>query len=363
MVKHRFSTEVNREFAATLRARVRDYFKENNITENANMLMVRKSIVLLSVYFFTFGLILFGGIQNVLILFLLWMIVGAFKAFIGTAVMHDALHGSYSKNSWLGKFLEFSAVVIGADPMIWKIQHNGLHHTYTNIEHVDEDIQPRFFFRFTPHQTRRWFHKYQHIYATAIYSISTLIWVTIKDFLKLFAYRREGHVKPGAPFRNHLIGMIFRKGLYHMIFLVTPLLILDQSAGLTILMFIAMHLVAGFTLSMVFQPAHLLEDSEFILPEDGEEMIEQNWLVHQLLTTTNFATKNKIVGYFAGGLNFQIEHHLFPHICHIHYPKIAPIVKQTSEEFKIPYHEKKTMIGAIKGHFQLLKILGRQDKF
>jgi linoleoyl-CoA desaturase len=359
MVSYKFTHHAGREFSAALRSRVNEYFKSANIRQDADSRMFIKSIVAFAFYLTPLILMLTLGISQIWLLFLCWIIMGFSKAVIGTSVMHDALHGSYSKNRKVNQLLSFSAVMIGADPTVWKIQHNVLHHTYTNIEHADEDIQPRFVMRFTPHQKRRWFHRYQHIYALFFYSISTLVWVTLKDFFKSYHYRNLGHIQSGKPFRIHMFNMILRKALYHTLFLVLPILFLPVSAGWVILMFVSMHLVAGCFLSLVFQTAHVMPEMDFV--ESDDETIAQNWSVHQLMTTTNYAPGNRVLTWLVGSLNFQIEHHLFPNICHVHYPSLAPIVKQTAREFNIPYHEANTFGGAIGSHFELLRKLGTKD--
>lgn len=359
MIRYKFSSQLDKEFSRTLVDRVNVYFQENKLSKNANAHMVIKTIAALSIYLVPFTIILFSGIGNVPILFALWMIMGLGKSFIGTSVMHDALHGSYSSKKYVNALMGFSAFVVGVNPAMWKIQHNVLHHTYTNIEGGDEDINPRFVMRFSPHQPRKWFHRYQFIYAGFLYSITTFLWVVIKDFDKLVTYRKEGLVKPGKEFYSHLIVIILQKLLYFTVFLGLPMLILPFSWWLILLMFLAMHAVSGFVLTTVFQLAHVVPTSEFVMQD--EEEIAQNRLVHQILTTSNFAMGNKALSWFIGGLNFQIEHHLFPQICHVHYHNIALIVQKTTKEFKLPYHAQKSFFGAIRNHFSMLRTLGRQD--
>lgn len=358
MIQHRFSKEINREFHGTLKKRVGAYFKDNKIRKGANYQMILKSCFALSLYLIPYFIMILSGISNPFILLLLWICMGLGVATIGTSVMHDALHGSYSKRKDVNFLLSFSAMVIGVNARVWKIQHNVLHHTFTNIEHADEDIDPRFVLRFTPHQTRRWFHYYQHIYAPIFYSISTLIWVTAKDFVKLFQYRKKGLVKK-TEFLGFLIEMTGYKLLYHFVFLVLPMLLLNIPFWLTLLMFVGMHLVTGILISLIFQTAHIMPDCRFINTQDV--LIEENWAVHQIFTTTNYAMTNRTFSWFFGGLNYQIEHHLFPNICHVHYPQISKIVRDTTAEYNLPYYAQKSFRSAIINHFQMLKNLGRCD--
>ena len=116
--------------------------------------------------------------------------------------------------------------------------------------------------------------------------------------------------------------------------------------------------MAGIILALVFQPAHVVMETEFPEP-DNEGSLEDNWAIHQFKTTSNFAPNNKVLGWYMGGLNYQVEHHLFPTICHIHYPAISKIVKATAEEYGVPYYSQKTFASAVKSHFQLLMRLGK----
>lgn len=361
MTNYKFSREINAAFASTLKQRVNAYFEDNNLSRNANREMVTKTIIGVSYYFAVYFVIIFGGISHVPTLFLLWAMMGVGQAFIGTCVMHDVLHGSYSKSKRINNLMQLVVLAIGVEPSTWKIQHNVLHHSYTNIEDTDEDIAPRYVLRFTVNQPRRWFHRFQHIYVSFFYSIPIIIWVTAKDFIKLHKYRGLGLIKNNKTFRNMYLGTILRKAIYLFFFLFIPIYVLNVSVGLVIAMLATKLVVTGVILSAIFQTAHIIPSCDIINPEDGEEVIQENWLVHQLLTTTNYAMNNKFLTWSFGSLNYQVEHHLFPNICHIHYPAIAPIVQETTAEFGIPYHAERTFTDAVVNHYKLLRDLGRYD--
>jgi linoleoyl-CoA desaturase len=359
MKRYKFSRQINKDFSIELRKRVNAYFSENKIERSGNAKMKLKTVSALFLYLGPFAAIIFAGFESLAILWALWIVMGVGKAFMGTSVMHDALHGSMFDKKNANRLFGFSSVALGADARMWKIQHNHLHHTYTNVENGDEDIQVRYLLRFSPNQPRYWYHRYQHVYAVFFYAVSTFYWATGKDFMKLAQYKEKGFVKTNKEYLGRLSKIIFGKILYFSVFLVLPMLLVNVPIWLTFLMFMSMHVVAGIALSITFQLAHVVPSSEFVIA-DGED-IKQNWSVHQLLTTCNFAPKSKIVGWFTGGLNFQIEHHLFPNICHIHYPKLSKIVQETAAEYNIPYHMEKTFFAAVRGHFKMLRDLGRID--
>ncbi|MEM6628542.1 MAG: acyl-CoA desaturase [Bacteroidota bacterium] len=357
MVRYKFSKTRNKEFATVLRQRVKTYFQEEELSVKGNSQMVVKSVVVLSIYFLPFLFILFGGITEIWALCLLWMLMGLGKACIGTSVMHDALHGSYSQKKSINTLMHFSALVVGVYPKTWKLQHNVLHHTYTNIDHADDDLTPVGVLRFSPNQDHKWFFRYQHIYAIFFYAGVTIAWSITKDFVKLTKYRNIGLIKHRKEYWRHIGLIILSKIFYFSLILGLPIILLPLPVWQIVCMFLLMHVVTGITLSMIFQLAHIMPCATFLEPEDPH--IDENWWVHQLNTTSNYAMNSKVIFFLFGGLNFQVEHHLFPHICHVHYPQLAKIVQQTTQEFDLPYHSEKYMGSAILLHFQMLKKLGQ----
>ncbi|MBL4623921.1 MAG: acyl-CoA desaturase [Flavobacteriales bacterium] len=293
----------------------------------------------------------------------LWLLTGFCIAGIGLGIMHDANHGSVTKNMKVNAALGKLINVIGGDALNWKIQHNVLHHTFTNIDGFDEDIDPGGTLRFSPHQPRKAMHKFQFIYAWFLYGLMTIFWITFKDFVQLARYEKKGLVAAkGTTYKKELIKMIFNKVVYYIYAVIIPLVFLPVgeivSVGMYIGGFLLAHFVAGVTLGIVFQPAHVIPEVEYPLPDENLS-VEGNWAIHQLMTTADFAQNNPIVNWYVGGLNFQIEHHLFPNISHVHYKPISKIVKQTAAEYGLPYHNNKTFIGAVINHGKMLFKLGR----
>ncbi len=353
--KHSLAT-----FYPTLRSRVNAYFTENNISRNANAAMVAKTVILLLVYLVPLALLYFGGISSRWMVFGLWVIMGFGMAGIGMAVMHDANHGAYSKSTRVNNLIGYLLNMVGGNADFWKIQHNVLHHTYTNVDGADEDIDTPSFLRFSPHVERKWIHRYQHWYALFFYGFLTIPWITSKELQQLNDYRKKGLIPGGKPFRNLLIRSIVWKIGYYTYLLVLPMLLTPVSPWFTLICFLTMHYIASFLLGMIFQTAHVMPSLDFPKPDETGNL-ENNWAVHQLYTTTNYAPKSRFFAWFVGGLNFQVEHHLFPNICHVHYKRISAIVKETAREFGLPYHSQKNFLDAVRGHLHILKTLGRQD--
>jgi len=349
------------QFFGTLRKRVDVYFKEKGISRNADWRMYLKTVAMFSFYFVPFALILFGGLNQWIMLGLA-LFMGVAVSGIGLSIMHDSNHGGYSKNHTVNNVLGYSLNLIGGAAFNWKVQHNLLHHTYTNIYGHDEDLNPEGVMRFSPKAEHRWFFKYQHIYAIFLYGIMTFFWVLHKDFKQLIRYKNLGLIdKAGSTFSKELVIMIVSKILYYAYMLVLPVFVLEAvTFGQWIIGFVIMHFIAGVLLALVFQSAHVVEHVDFPVPDDKNQ-IENEWAIHQLVTTSNFARKNKLVSWYVGGLNYQVEHHLFPLVCHVHYHDLAAIVKETAEEFDLPYNDEPTFSQAINSHFTFLKKLGRED--
>jgi linoleoyl-CoA desaturase len=311
-------------------------------------------------YFAPYTLILTGVISGSLALLSTAVIMGLGMAGIGLSVMHDANHGAYSKKAWINDTIGYSLNLLGATSYTWKLQHNVLHHTYTNIHEEDEDISPRGILRFNPHTDWKSYHRYQFVYAWPLYGLMTLVWLLFKDISRLKRYQQTGLVtaQKGNVMTEWLI--LFATKIFFISYsFVIPLLFTSLLWWQIVIGILVMHFVAGFVLAIIFQPAHVIEGTEFPLP-DEDRTIENNWAIHQLHTTTNFGNRSKWFSWYVGGLNFQIEHHLFPNVCHVHYRKISGIVQATASEFGLPYKTSRTFVQALIGHGRLLKQLGER---
>jgi linoleoyl-CoA desaturase len=210
-----------------------------------------------------------------------------------------------------------------------------------------------------PTQELKPIHRYQHIYAFFLYGLASLSWVFIKDYVKFFQHQLGGHYRKTFP-RKEIFRLFIYKAIYYTLFLVIPLLVVELPWYWIIFGFLAAHFLEGFTLAIIFMLAHIIEGTSF--PEPGPDgKVNMPWADMQMHTTANFAIKNPVVNYLFGGLNFQVEHHLFPKVCHIHYSKISKIVKQTAKDHNLPYLEYKTFFGAIASHTRLLRQFGHPN--
>lgn len=316
---------------------------------------------MLSLYLVPFILIL-TVFENTWLILLMWVLMGFGMSGIGLSIMHDANHHAYSKNANVNKILGKLIDFVGGSNVNWRIQHNVLHHTYTNVSGMDEDIDSGILMRFSPDQKMLKGHKYQHIYAWFLYGFMTIMWVFSKDYSQYKRYKERDLLKTqGISAKRFLTTLIIGKVLYLSIALVLPLIFSALPWWGTLIGFFLMHFVAGLVLACIFQPAHVVPTSDFQKP-DETGVIETDWAVNQLLNTANFAPKSRLFSWYVGGLNYQIEHHLFPNICHVHYRKISHIVRETAFEYNLPYYSYKTFLEALQGHAKMLYNLGRNEK-
>jgi linoleoyl-CoA desaturase len=345
-------------FFSTVKKRVDEYFLNKKLSKLGNKKLFLKTFILLLFYFSPYLVMLIFS-PGWIISLLLWTITGFAMAGLGMSVMHDANHGAYSSNSLVGWCMSHVLNLMGGSTVNWKLQHNILHHTYTNITGMDDDIANKPALRLSPHEIRRSSHRYQWWHAFFLYGLTTIYWATAKDFSQWVRYRRNKvNAAPVRSYRIMLLKLIIEKLLYFFIFLVVPTLFFDIPFIKVLTGFLLMHFVAGVVLTVIFQLAHSLEGTSHPMP-DKEGIIENDWAIHQMNTTMNFSPDNRWLSWYVGGLNFQVEHHLFPRISHVHYPAIAPIVKATAKEFNIPYLQNISFISAVKAHIRFLKKLGR----
>ena len=344
------------EFSIAVRRNVHAYFKENGISTKGNMTLVLQTIVMVSLYLVPFFVIMFVP-MTAWVGLALTVVMGIGAAGVGMCVMHDAVHGSYSEHDRVNKLMGYSMYLLGSNVFNWKMQHNVFHHAFTNINGIDEDIDSKGPIRLSENAPLKKIHHYQYIHAFFFYGLLTISKM-VKDFTQLAMYNREGvtrryNVNPTKEY----IRMVTVKVVYLCLFVGVPIIFTSFTWWQVLIGFFTMHWVIGCILSTVFQMAHVVEGTEQPMP-DANGVIHHDWAVHEMLTTSDFARNNNFLNWYVGGLNFQIEHHLFQNISHVHYQKIAPIVERTAREYGINYNLKPSFANALESHVRRLKELG-----
>jgi len=346
----------DKAFFNDLKCGVDQYFTENKIRKTGNFSLFLKTMTLVPI---AVGLyvILLAVSMPVLAGVALSGLFGFVLAGIGFNIMHDACHGSYSSRKWVNDTLGLSLNALGGNAFIWKFKHNIIHHTYTNVDGIDDDIAKSPVMRQCT--TQKWFpaHRFQHFYVVLVYAISSFAWVFIMDFTKYFTKRVFATPLQKMSSNEHLVFWL-SKVLYVLFYIVVPVSIVGW--GPWAIGFASMHVMLGLTLALVFQLAHVVEHTEFEAAGINPTLIENEWAIHQVKTTANFAPGNRMISWFVGGLNYQVEHHLFPRVSHVHYPAISKIVEQVCEKHELPYNVYDSMSGAVASHFRMMRQLGKK---
>jgi linoleoyl-CoA desaturase len=343
-------------FYNALRLKVDNYFKQNNIKHTGDFRLYLKTGILFTALASFYTYLVFFTPENVWISLGICSLMGVNLAAIGFNVMHDGAHGSYSGKKWINDAMGFSLNFLGGNVDIWKQKHNNNHHTYTNIDGMDDDIDLKPMMRVTLSQKKHYLHRFQHIYGLFLYCLTYLSWIYLNDFQKYFSGKIADFTKIKTMSLKDHLSIWGSKLVYVAVFLVLPIIMIGFLN--TVVGYLVMTAVTGLMIAIVFQLAHVVSDAEFVAIDTPKMEMETEWAVHQINTTSNFATKSKSLNWLLGGLNFQVEHHLFPRISHVHYPQINKLVKETCDEFKIAYREYPTMLSALRSHLVHLKNLG-----
>ena len=343
----------NKIFFNALKAEVDAYFERNGIRKTGNWKLYLKTIILIPSAIGLYSLLMFLQMPAMLSIFL-WFLFGLNMAAIGFNIMHDACHGSFSTKGWVNEIFGWTNNFLGGNAFLWKLKHNIIHHTYTNIDGVDDDINNMPFLRQCSTQPLKPMHRFQSAYMFVLYGFTSLF-MFFMDYIKYFSKKVYTTALKPMDFKEHFmfwVGKLFFIAFY----IVLPIMLIGWKWWLA--GFIISQFTLGLTLAIVFQLAHVVEHAEFDSAGVDPVKIENEWAIHQVKTTANFAFSNKLVTWFVGGLNYQIEHHLFPRISHIHYPAISKIVKETCEKFDLNYIYFPTTRSAIASHVRFMHNMG-----
>jgi linoleoyl-CoA desaturase len=348
---------VKNSLHSELRKRVYQYFTDNKINPTGNSKLFIKALILVGVFAALYVHLIF--VQPVWYLGLIESVVlGGVIAAIGFNVMHDGSHGSFSEHKLMNKIAAHSISMLGANHFLWNMKHNMIHHTFTNVDGVDDDIEIGALMRMAPTQKRFWAHRFQHIYFWFLYMLLYIFWIFFTDYKKYFLQKIGDVPLKKMTAKDHITFWVVK--VYHAaVFVAIPIYYVGWAAWLV--GFIVITFFAGFILSIVFQLAHTVEQTHFPVASIDENKLPDEFAEHQIKTTANFATKNKLVSWLVGGLNFQIEHHLFPKISHVHYPAISNIIRTVCAEYQLQYIEYPTTRKAIAAHVRFLRQMGKYD--
>ncbi|MBT3342658.1 MAG: acyl-CoA desaturase [Gemmatimonadetes bacterium] len=343
-------------FYPDLKERVDGYFATTQLPRTGTWRLFLKTLVCITGYIAGYCyLVWFAQSWEAAIAGVIF--TGVTMCLVGFNVMHDGAHGAYSSSARLNWLMGYTLDLMGGSNYLWRQKHNGLHHTYTNVDELDRDLQSSGLMRLSPDQQWLEHHRWQPWYALPLYSLHTFFWVIYRDYSSFFG-RRAGPVQLRQPRMGETIAFLGAKLFYYAYALILPAWI--HGPWKVLLAYTAIHLIAGVVLSIVFQLAHSTEDVTFPTPDADSGEIEDAWAVSQVETTANFAHGNHLLSWCIGGLNYQIEHHLFPRISHVHYPALSQIVRQACADHDVHYFCQPTLRASIAAHFRFLRQMAKE---
>jgi linoleoyl-CoA desaturase len=346
---------VKQSFHSELKRRINEYFETTGKSSTGDGKLLTKAIIFFSAFVLLYVHLVFFTPPLVWAL-LECVLLGFVVAGIGFNIMHDGAHGSFSRYKWVNNIAAYSLNILGGSSFMWNVKHNVIHHAYTNVDGIDDDIDIQPWMRMSTTQPKLAMHKYQHFYFWFLYSMLYILWIFVLDFQKYFKQKIGDMPLKKMDAWDHTTFWGFKLG-FIFLFVIMPIYILGFIPWM--IGFLTFTIVAGFVISIIFQLAHTVEHTAFPVADKVTGKLEDEWAIHQLKTTANFAPKSKLISWFVGGLNFQIEHHLFPKISHVHYPALRKIIKQACSEFNVPYVEYRRMRHAVFSHVNFLKQMGR----
>jgi linoleoyl-CoA desaturase len=343
-------------FHAAVKRGAAAYFQETGRARWGDAAMHAKTAAILGWFACSYGLLLVWGGSSAWLAVALTVSLALATAGIGFSVMHDANHGAYARSARVNRAWGLALDFVGASSYLWRFKHNVHHHTYANVDGMDADIDAAPFLRLAPSQRLRAFHRWQHLSAWPLYGVLGLKWWFVDDLLDLVRGRIGQHPFP-RPRGLELAGFVAGKAVFVTWAIAVPLLV--YRSGWALALFLLGSLTLGLVLSTVFQLAHAVPDATFHAAASGEQRMPTGWAEHQVRATVDFAPSNRLLGWYVGGLNFQVEHHLLPDVCHVHYPALARIIAETCRAHGVPYRAEPSLRAAIAAHYRYLRTLAR----
>jgi linoleoyl-CoA desaturase len=356
--KIRFRDRRGGEFYATVRRGVEDYFRRTAKSRYADGTLIAKGVVYLGVALGAYGLILTGwfGAWGML---LLANVYGIAALLLGINVGHDGAHAAISRHRWINQTVLYASfVLIGADPYLWQMRHVRSHHIFPNVNGCDIDIDSNLFLRLSPNHPKRWYQRYQHLYAPFVFWLVDIHTVFVQDLHYLFKRELANMVDIRHP-PSAYFSFIACKVVFVGLIFVIPVLVLPIPWWEVLLGALLMSFVSSCAFVYLLIGTHFCEEATF--PEtDAHGVIEHDWATHAMLTSLDWSPYSRLAHVIAGGSNAHAAHHLFPNVSHVHYRAISRIIHTAAVECGVP-HNVSTLPRMIRSHFRFLKRMGMAE--
>ena len=353
----RFEREPAGSFYRVAKERVDEYFRASGKSRQAGPLLAAKAALLVSLLAGSYTAILLQ-VWGPWSLLPLGLVFGFASLLLAINVGHDASHRVVARSPAVNHAIQrLCFVLVGVDGYLWRLRHIKSHHLFPNVNGSDTDIDENPFVRLSPNQPWRWHFQAQHLYAPLAYLFAALHTTVWGDFVYLSKRRLANMTDITHPPHEYVLFGVC-KVVHFAVMLVVPLAVLDLPWWQVVLGFLVVNGCTSFLFVVLLIGTHFADLAEFPEPAaDGS--VGRTWADHNLATACDWSPHNWAAHFVSGGSNAHASHHLFPRVCHTHYPAIARIIEATAAEFGVRYNAV-SLWGMVKSHFRLLYQLGRR---
>ena len=309
-----------------------------------------KALSLVAAYFILYFISLFF-VTNHLIHILCYVMMGVVVVPIFLTVVHEAVHNNLFQTKGLNRYILYIFDILGANSFIWERRHKLLHHSFQNIAGWDSDIEQSNMMRIYPHDRRKKFQRFQHLYMWVLYPLYLVNWVFVRDFKDYFSKKQIINKVCHIPRREYLKLILFKA--FFLCYMVVIPVLTGKQIGTTILSMFAMIVTAGIFALIILLTPHANVRSSFPRP-DNSGRIQDSWLQHQFATTNDVYLDNWFSRNLLANFNLHLAHHLFPWISHLHAPKVTGLIIDFCKDNGFEYRSYSLWI-ALKYHYDLVK--------
>jgi linoleoyl-CoA desaturase len=353
----RFEREDPDGFYLDVKRRVDEYFRTSGRSRKAGWVLLLKGLL--------FGGMLAGSYTALLlnphggwVLLPLAVLTAVSALLLALNVGHDATHQVLPGGPRVNRFVaRLCFLFSGIDGYLWEFRHLNSHHLYPNINGSDTDIDENPLVRLSPNQPWRWHFQFQHIYAPVLYLFAILHTTIWGDFVYLFKRQLANLTDIRQPPILY-VQFALLKAMYFAFALVMPMAVLDYPWWQVVLGYLLASACGSLMFVFFLIGTHFSDLADFPVP-DATGSVGRSWADHNMATACDWSPRSLVAHFLSGGVNAHASHHLFPNVCHTHYPAITRIIEETAAAHGYPYN-KVSLWGMVRSHFRFLYLLGRR---
>src|SRR5262249_5601159 len=333
------------------------YLASAHKSPRAGWVLLVKALILVSLVVGSYAAILVIGKGWILIP--LGVVFAVSALLLAINVGHDASHDAVFKSRLLNFILHRACFLLtGINGYLWRMRHLNSHHLFPNVNGSDTDIDENPVMRLSPNQPWRWHFQFQHIYGPFMYLFAASHTTWWGDFVYLSKKNLANMTDIKHPWYEYIL-FFLSKLAYVAIVLVIPMLVLEIPWWQVVLGYLFVKCVASLLFVFLLIGTHFSDLADFPVPDEKTGSVGRTWAEHNMATACDWSPHSLLAHFISGGVNAHASHHLFPDVCHTHYPAIAKLIERSAQEFGVPYN-RVSMWGMVRSHFLFLYQLGRR---